>query len=324
MAVLQAITQLLGYATLASLSYHSLVSIWIYFLRPSSLARYLHAQPSSWALVTGASDGIGRSVAEELLRRGFNVFLHGRNENKLAERRASLLKTYPGRRIELVVVDASQPNIDFDAIVTQVKAVEGKLTVLVNNVGGMATYPQYLPLDEAPPKDLDVCMAINTHFPTRLIAALLPELKANKPSLVINCGSNAGEFGVPYITTYSGTKAHMHVLSMALQSELKAQRIHDVEVMGVLIGNTATAGNKTHMAGGTITAGECAKGMLDRVGCEYSTALQLTQYRLLLTVHRWPSLSCSALATLAGRWIRESDPRCFPCFGLRWRDAEAI
>lgn len=269
MATMHGLAQTIGYLTLSWLLYHVLGNIWIYFLRPSSLARYLHGKPASWALVTGASDGIGRSIAEELLRRGFNVFLHGRNEAKLSDLRTRLLKAHPARKIEVVVVDASQPNVDFDAIVAQVRNVDGKLTVLVNNVGGMATYPQYLPLDEAPPKDLEVCMAINATFPTRLIAALLPELKANKPSLIINCGSNAGEFGVPYLTTYSGTKAHMHVLSMALRGELKAQGVRDVEVMGIVIGNTATTGNKTHMAGGTITADECAKGMLNRVGCEY-------------------------------------------------------
>ena len=268
MSLFQALAQLLGYATIASLAYSVLSNVWIYFLLPSSLPKYLHARPASWALVTGASDGIGRAVAGELLRRGFNVFLHGRNEKKLSDLRARLLETHPDRKIEPVVVDASQPDIDFTAILTQIKAVDGKLTVLVNNVGGMATYPQYLPLDQTPPKDIDICMAINTHFPTRLIATLLPELKGNKPSLILNCGSNAGEFGVPYLSTYSGTKAHMHVLSMALNTELKAQGVQGVEVMGVVIGNTATAGNKTHMEGGTITAEECAKGMLDRVGCE--------------------------------------------------------
>lgn len=276
MSLFQALAQLVGCATIASLAYSVMSNVWIYFLRSSSLPKYLHAQPASWALVTGASDGIGRAVAEELLRRGFNVFLHGRNEKKLSDLRTKLLESHPSRKIELVVVDASHPNIDFAAILSQVRAVDGKLTILVNNVGGMATYPQYLPLDESLPEDLDICMAINTHFPTLLIAALLPELKANKPSLILNCGSNAGEFGVPYLSTYSGTKAHMHALSTALRSELKAQGVRDVEAMGIVIGNTATAGNRTHMEGGTITAEECAKGMLDRVGCE-----SLVLHRLL-------------------------------------------
>lgn len=268
-SMLSTFAQLVGLLWLSYASYHMLTSVWIYLVRPSSLPRYLHAKPASWALVTGASDGIGRSIAEELLKRGFNVLLHGRNEKKLSDLRAKLLQAHSGRRIELLVLDASRPGIDYDAIVSQIKALDGKLTILVNNVGGIPTSPKYLPIDKVPGEDLDICMAINTQFPTRLTAALLPLLKANKPSLILNCGSNAGEIGVPYITAYSGTKAYVHVLTLALRSELQAQKVEDVEVMCILIGNTTTAGNTTQVDGGTITADQCAKGMLDRVGCKW-------------------------------------------------------
>src|SRR3984893_12013911 len=60
-------------------------AVFVYFLRPTSLACYLSndtAHPS-WALITGSTDGIGLGFAKELCSRGFNVLLHGRNMGKL-------------------------------------------------------------------------------------------------------------------------------------------------------------------------------------------------------------------------------------------------
>ena len=62
--------------------YHILDFIWLYFLRPSSVKRYLHGR-APYAIVTGATDGIGRATAAELVTRGFNLILHGRNEEKM-------------------------------------------------------------------------------------------------------------------------------------------------------------------------------------------------------------------------------------------------
>lgn len=55
--------------------------VWMYFLRPSDIGKYLHG-PAPYALITGSSDGIGKAVARELYDQGFNIILHGRNEEK--------------------------------------------------------------------------------------------------------------------------------------------------------------------------------------------------------------------------------------------------
>src|ERR1700677_4920838 len=84
-----------GFACLAAaiLTLRALAFIRIFFLTPSALPRYAtrdHAGRRPWALLTGASDGIGLELARQLRRAGFSVLLHGRNATKLAAVAAKL------------------------------------------------------------------------------------------------------------------------------------------------------------------------------------------------------------------------------------------
>lgn len=95
---------------------------------------------SPWALVTGASDGIGVGFAEELASQGFNVILHGRNAEKLQTVSETLQAQFPGRKFKILVLDAVQDAGNVDKI--QAALAEFKdlnLKVLINNVGGMVS-----------------------------------------------------------------------------------------------------------------------------------------------------------------------------------------
>lgn len=256
-----------GVFGLAKLTYDTASILWIHLLRPSQLHKYRDANFPSWALVTGASDGIGLELARELLAQEFNVLIHGRNEAKLAGVKKSLLEQHPTQSVEIIVADAADPNTDYDAIVKKANSVSGPLTVLVNCVGGITTNPIFLPLDELTGADIDTNIALNARFPTRLTSALLPTLKANSPSLVINAGSYAGIFGLPYIATYTATKAYIHTFTRALRAELECDGFHNVEVIGSVIGDTATSRNEAADNGLKVPAASCAKGMLAKVGC---------------------------------------------------------
>lgn len=257
------------------------------FMRPSTLQTYCHAETGSWALVTGASDGIGRGFVDELLSRGFNVLLHGRNKTKLEGIKNELAKTYPSRTIDYAVADASKDHAE-DAVVEKVKQLPGKLVILVNNVGGVTTFPQYMTVDAISAADVDAQININSRFPVQLTRALLPMLKENKPAIVLNCGSNAGDVGVPYIAAYSATKGFIHAFTKALKAELSAQGLldtaqpgllgtvkgllgfqsgtPDLDAVGFVIGNVRSAGNRTEMPLFTVDARHCARGCLARVG----------------------------------------------------------
>jgi len=261
------VATIVGTIALTKLAYDATFVLWLHFLRPSQLHKYRDANLSSWALVTGASDGIGLELARELLAQGFNVLVHGRNKTKLEGVKKSLLEQHPTRSVEIIVADAADPNTDYNAIVNKANSVSGPLTVLINCVGGITTNPIYLPLDHLSGAAIDTNIAINARFPTRLTSALLPTLKANSPSLIINAGSYAGIFGLPYIATYTSTKAYIHTFTRALRAELECDGFYDVEVLGSLIGDTASSRNEAANNGLKVSAPSCAKGMLAKVGC---------------------------------------------------------
>jgi 17beta-estradiol 17-dehydrogenase / very-long-chain 3-oxoacyl-CoA reductase len=259
----------LGTTALLRTAYSTALFIYTHFLRPSGLPKYLHPSKDSWAIVTGASDGIGLSLARELLRNGFNVFIHGRNEGKLSGLAEKLGKEFPGRKVEFVVADAAAQDCDFAAIASKIRSITqhqgGILTILINNVGGIQTYPQFMPLDRIDGQHIDQTIAVNARFPTRLTAALLPILKQNTPSLVLTAGSYGGTQGIPYIITYTSTKAYLHNFTAGLRAELFADRVYGLDVQSSLIGNTSSAGNSSTMFG-TISSETCARGMLAKTG----------------------------------------------------------
>ena len=114
--------------------------IWFHYLRPTSWTRLLHgAKP--YALITGATDGIGRSTAKELYVKGFNLILHGRNEEKMKEVVEEVKAADPtsGLDVEYFIADVGQPDVDFEGIARRFEDLN--ITLFVNNVG--ASFPSY-------------------------------------------------------------------------------------------------------------------------------------------------------------------------------------
>ncbi|TBU52728.1 NAD(P)-binding protein [Dichomitus squalens] len=119
--------------------YRLLDFLWLYFLRPDSVKRYLHGR-APYAIVTGATDGIGKATAAELLARGFNVVLHGRNEAKMQQVVRELRAQGKGkgeageRDIRYFIADAAKAGHDFAKLVEPFGDLH--VTVVVHNVGG--------------------------------------------------------------------------------------------------------------------------------------------------------------------------------------------
>lgn len=257
--------------------YHLLGLTWVYFIRPTSVSRYLSTDPShaSWALVTGSTDGIGLGFSHELCSRGFNVLLHGRNPEKLARVQADLLQKFPGRSVETAVADAAAyDDAGLRNVVQKASSLPdgGRLRVLVNNVGGggpLVGKGVFELFSDTTVDEVDTLINVNARFPVRLTAALLPVLTAesNAPTLVMNLGSMA-TYGLPYSVLYSATKSFNLTFSAAFGREMKS-RGHDVEVLGFVVGTTNTTGAPAETQGnmGVMTPRELAKACLDKSGC---------------------------------------------------------
>ena len=244
----------------------------LHWLYASGLPKYLRTSAdgkNSWALVTGASDGIGLALANELGERGFNVLLHGRNEAKLTRVRDELAASFPQREFRTIAVDASAftPS-DIDRIAAAVADLP--LTVLINNVGGTAPLSSnFKHFESMTPAEMQALYSLNVQFPLQLTCALLPQLTAQKePTLILTCGSGA-QIGQPYVAAYSGCKGALHAWNRALCAE-QAVAGSAVEVLEVVVGPTYTqqlqkeASMKPGL--GMPTAEVMARAILARVG----------------------------------------------------------
>lgn len=245
-----ATTPLIALGTIsATLTAYRLARFLYVYLRPSSLPRYLHANKdgqSAWALVTGASNGIGLQLTTELARRGFNVVLHGRNASKLENVKTDLEAQFPQREFKLVILDAcATGDVLHQGIERLTKEVSGlNLTVLINNAGG--TPPSstlYQVLERNSPAATDGWIDLNVRFMMHLTTALLPVLKRNEPALVMSIGSMAEE-GSPYLSLYAGAKGFVTSWSKGLGREMRAEG-RDVEVLGIRTGKVTGAGGFT-------------------------------------------------------------------------------
>ncbi|KAF2722209.1 NAD(P)-binding protein [Polychaeton citri CBS 116435] len=237
-----------------------------------SLSRYnkpgtTEQSQRSWALVTGASDGIGKGFVEELCRRGFNIVLHGRNEKKLEGVRQELLKQWPNLQTRLLILDAGKIAAEagkLEAAVAQLKSL--KITVLINNVGGSGGSKTWADLDQYTSDEVSMWIDVNARFPVEITRALLPQLRENGPVLVLNVGSIAGELPAPYLTVYSGCKAFNKTWSRGLSVELLARKT-DAEVICLLVGTVSSGSEPRDINWACPSSEVFARSALRKVGC---------------------------------------------------------
>ena len=119
--------------------------IWFHYLRPTSWTRLLRGT-KPYALITGATDGIGKSTARELYAKGFNLILHGRNEEKMKRVVEEVKAANPtsGLDVKYFIADVGRPDVDFEGIAERFEGLN--ITLFVNNVGAsFPTNEKYVP-----------------------------------------------------------------------------------------------------------------------------------------------------------------------------------
>ena len=131
MVVAQIVT-LVGTVVVLKALYEFATFLAFHFHEPT-VGRFLHGD-APYALITGATDGIGKAAAKELYQRGFNLVIHGRNPEKLAKVQEEIKALGFERDVRVWVENASKEGIDYEAAARQWDDIH--LTLLVNNVGG--------------------------------------------------------------------------------------------------------------------------------------------------------------------------------------------
>ena len=260
-------TSLIYYIGLATLSWSCLkVALAAHlYLRPSktSLARYKHGDVP-WALITGASDGIGYGFAQELARRGFNIILHGRHRDKLEPKQQNIERDYPAVNVQLLVIDAAADSQSLlEMAMSKVQHLD--ITILVNNVGGFP--PRFTNLKaftEYTLDDIDYMVYVNARFLPRITRLAVPVLARNCPGLILNI-SSGGQIGVPYMVMYSATKGAVTSFSKALAREMKAEGM-PIDVLAVIPGDVQSKSQPIPTAWNVPSSRAFAQATLDRIG----------------------------------------------------------
>ena len=165
---------------------------------------------AQWALVTGATAGIGESFTRLLASKGYNIALVARDEVRLHERAGGLREKYG---IQTFVLPADL------ATKSGVKSVEKyiqsyEIEVLINNAG-FGINKAFTASDLGDEQDL---LNVLVRTPMRLMHVILPGMKERKSGTIINVSSVAGFIAGG---TYSAAKSYLTVLSESLNTELK-------------------------------------------------------------------------------------------------------
>lgn len=109
-------------------------SVWFYFFRsPDGYAKYQQG-PQSYALITGATDGFGKSLAKNLYQKGFNLIIHGCDEKELEAAVDEIKALREDGIVESFQADATSPSVDFSGIAKRFDSLN--ITLFINNVGG--------------------------------------------------------------------------------------------------------------------------------------------------------------------------------------------
>jgi len=166
-----------------------------------------------WAVVTGASSGIGRAFALELARRGHPILLVARRGDELQRVAAEI--TAGGGRAEPLVADLTSAG----GVEAVARAAEGlsDVGVLVNNAGA-GSYGPFL--EQAVGRDA-AQVALNIDAVVALTRRLLPRMVARGRGQIINVASILAFMPTPYFATYAATKAFVLSFSEALAHELR-------------------------------------------------------------------------------------------------------
>ncbi len=236
-----------------------------------------------FALVTGASSGIGACFARALAARGMNLALVARSRSKLEGIKAEIQAKFP-RRVEVIEQDLSAPGAA-GRLHSELKDRGILVDLLVNNAG-FGAQGEFWQLPIARQAEM---LRLNIVTLTELTHLLLPAMIARRSGGIINVSSTAGFQPIPYSSVYAATKAYVTSFSMGLAEEVRAS---GVKVLALCPGGTATnffdAGrfDKISFPGGLQSPEAVVKAALRALDRGRSLAVTRFINRMMLFVQR--------------------------------------
>ena len=183
-----------------------------------------------WALVAGASEGIGAAFAEALARKGLHLVLMARREQKLYEFAQGLESRY-GIQTEGYAIDLE----DVDSARSILKELKQEIGLLIYNAA-YSPIGYFKDVDEV---DLQRIVSVNVSTPLMMVKHLTGPMIGRKKGGIVLMSSLSGVQGSPKIATYAATKGFNTILAEGLWHELKEEGI---DVLACTAGAVRTPG----------------------------------------------------------------------------------
>lgn len=202
--------------------------VWRQYLRPQvPLKKY-----GKWAIVTGATDGIGREYCNAFAKQGLNIYLISRTEDKLRAAADEIRAKY-GVETSYYVADlvaaGSQAHDGscWYGLAANLSSLD--VGILVNNAGMSHGHPDYVA--DVPPSDVDGIVAINVASLTKMTQAVLTGMVERRRGCIVNVSSgvSAALPACPLLAVYAASKAYVDSFSRSLAAEYRGRGI-DVQV----------------------------------------------------------------------------------------------
>lgn len=204
------------------------------------------------ALITGASSGIGRAMAIELAKKGYELFLLARRKEKLEELQSEL----KGAKVHLIVKDINDPDLASEVE----KITEKRIDILINNAGLALGREK---IAESKFEDWEQMISTNITANFKMVHIVVPWMLKNGGGDIINLCSIAGHYTYQGGAVYCATKHAVHAFTRVLREETVGKNIR---VMQISPGMVNTEFSKVRFKGDQKTADNVYAGMTPLTG----------------------------------------------------------
>lgn len=249
---------------------------------------------NSWAVITGATDGIGLAYAHEFCKKGYNLLLISRNPDKLKDVKQEIdsKSNKKGKEIKVYAADFTKTDI-YPGLEKEIKRLP-RVDILINNVGMSYGHPEYFAsphLDDTNQKIINV----NSVSCARMCFFVLPQMEQQKFGVILNVSSFSALNPCPLLSIYAASKSFVDVFSRSVAYEYAKKGII---IQSVLPGFVATKMSKIRKAYWMApTPEDYVKSQLKTVGLDgQTTGYWSHELQYYFTQHVFPIIYDRSLA----------------------------
>lgn len=249
------------------------------YIRPSKNFQ----QYGEWAVVTGATDGIGLEYAKQLAAKGLNVVIISRTQSKLDAVKAEIEKASSGVEVRTIAADMTEePSTLYPRIAAQIKDLD--IGVLINNVGMGYDHPEFF--TDISQERVDQLVRINIASVNQMTRIVLPGMQERKRGAIVNVSSGSGTLPTALLTVYSATKGYVDLFSRGLATEVANKGIFVQSLVPLLVVSKLSKVRKPSLF--TPTPKTFVKSALRTIGYDRYTAGYLFHNLQLWVMHALP------------------------------------